>query len=743
MPEIAPTEEIYEARLGVITSVLGDTKGFVCVAAIAAADRSFQQKFYKYPQDLRKLNDWVERNLGHSNLYFCPHILKKAERTKEVVQSCRVVWADLDQANPDLIDPYPSIVIKTSPSKFQAYWLLDRHVDPYVAEDASKRIAYEYESLGADTSGWDLSQLLRIPYTYNYKYAAPGDAAPLVDIVAFNEDLEFEIDIFAHKFDAVPGEVEIPPFSYKKLPKKQPNQILQEHQNHINEAIIDMYRNPPVKDWSSVLWKLECSLFEAGLERGEVFVVAKNAACNKYLRDDRADMALWREVCKAEGRTKELESVLFDTTTFEREKQQLGLLTTEEWEAIDNNSIVDKYVKWASSVTDADPKFHKLSGFMLLSVLLGHAVRIPTDYGKMGVNLWGILLANTTIARKSTSMRLAMDFVEDIKPESFLASDGSIEGIMDALSFRPGKVSVFLRDEFTGLFQRLQSTRDYHAGMAEDFAKLYDGDSLKRVLRKETILVNDPVFCLFAGGIRDRIFDLINPDIILNGFLPRFIFAISNKTDFTYKSRRPKAQRDDEKNLMRDRLWQMYSKYQHDMVVHNPDGKQQIYPKTWDFDLTPEAWDRFDQIERKLGEVGMGSSMPELVTPFLVRLTDSILKCSALLAAARTDPQEQEPAVEVSDLLKAASYAETWAEDAIEVCASADESSSERLMQKIVKYVEQYPEGVLRSTIMRMYRLSAAQMDFIMDTLSQRGLLISKYKGKGERWFGISTRIHK
>ena len=43
-------------------------------------------------------------------------------------------------------------------------------ISPFQAEDYSRRLAYH---VGADKSGWDLGQLLRVPFTMNWKYNTP------------------------------------------------------------------------------------------------------------------------------------------------------------------------------------------------------------------------------------------------------------------------------------------------------------------------------------------------------------------------------------------------------------------------------------------------------------------------------------------------------------------------------------------------------------------------------------------
>ncbi|HSH82424.1 MAG TPA: DNA-primase RepB domain-containing protein, partial [Herpetosiphonaceae bacterium] len=64
-----------------------------------------------------------------------------------------------------------------SPGRLQAYWRLTEPVDTPTAEHYNRRLA---QHLGADATGWDATQLLRIPNTVNHKYPEK----PLVTVLA-------------------------------------------------------------------------------------------------------------------------------------------------------------------------------------------------------------------------------------------------------------------------------------------------------------------------------------------------------------------------------------------------------------------------------------------------------------------------------------------------------------------------------------------------------------------------------
>src|SRR5205823_811982 len=97
---------------------------------------------------------------------------------------------DLDHGElPDGVPP-PSVLIASSPGRLQAYWRLREPVPPPVGERCNRLLGL---ALGADPSGWDLTQLLRIPGTRNYKYPD----APMVTVLSLTAQTYDVADLLA------------------------------------------------------------------------------------------------------------------------------------------------------------------------------------------------------------------------------------------------------------------------------------------------------------------------------------------------------------------------------------------------------------------------------------------------------------------------------------------------------------------------------------------------------------------
>ena len=119
------------------------------------------------------------------DVYVAPALFNDKKTTKESVKGTHYLWCEFDGSAPDqwpdppaegssgvLWAPEPTLRVQSSDQTHQhCYWRLDEFVtDRNFIEDTNRAIAY---GLGADTSGWDINQVLRPPHTTNYKHSIP------------------------------------------------------------------------------------------------------------------------------------------------------------------------------------------------------------------------------------------------------------------------------------------------------------------------------------------------------------------------------------------------------------------------------------------------------------------------------------------------------------------------------------------------------------------------------------------
>jgi hypothetical protein len=158
--------------------------------------------FFAYPGRARAAAGWC---LGASEegleAYFCAHLLTGSRRTKEYAAPVLALWADADGAPVPPEAPEPTAVVESSPGHAHLFWRLRRPVSPQKAEELNRRLIV---CVGADRSGWDLTQLLRPPGTRNRKYAD----APAVELIELDEGLSYhprELELALPRTVTYPG----------------------------------------------------------------------------------------------------------------------------------------------------------------------------------------------------------------------------------------------------------------------------------------------------------------------------------------------------------------------------------------------------------------------------------------------------------------------------------------------------------------------------------------------------------
>lgn len=706
----------------------GSSTGFICIALLkTVGGNDFSERFFEYPRQLDELLQHIEDNAQNNNVYFCPQLLKSKRRKKENVKYCPNVWSDLDTCDPSLLMVPPTILVESSPGRYQALWCFEEPQEAFIGENLSMRIAYEHEPDGADPSGWDLTQLLRVPLTYNLKY----DDELMVTIVNIGPG-NYRVDDFrSYKVDrprSEGGSIPMPtPEALEQLFKHDARGWIEENRKLLTNPVADLYYNTPGSDWSGTLWRLMLRMFEIGASKEEVYWLCYDAACNKFARGERSNEGLWKDVMRAYlAKHKE------DKTVLVPELNEVELLTDEELARVEaRTTFVERYIKWASGLGDAAVQYHQAGAFIILSSLLAGRVVLPTSFGTLLPNLWFMILADTTLTRKSTAMDIAVDLLIEIDADAIMTTDGSIEGLLQGLSMRPGRPSIFLRDEFTGLLESM-TKKDYMAGMAETLTKLYDGKMQKRLLRKESITVTKPVLIVFAGGIKSRTQSLLTLEHISSGFMPRFVFLTAESEPSKVQPMGPPIVRDlsGREALLRemDSMYKYYS--QTKPVTRGVSMEQQVH----EAELSPEAWQRFNQFEDTLMKAGIASERADILTPVYDRLGKSTLKCAVLLAAAEN--QGGPVVVTELDILHAISYARSWREYAIDIINGVGRSAAEGEIDKVLATIKAHP-GIQRSSIMQKYHLTARTADAIFQTMEQRNLITAAKEGKATTYVAV------
>ncbi len=135
---------------------------------------SLRSAYFAYPEEIGSAEEWCQRqDRSGREVYHCAHLLEVPPRLKTNAAPMLSLWVDGDGAEPGPGLPKPTATVYSSPGREQYYLRLSEPVPPEFGEGLNRRLAL---AMGADVSGWDLTQLLRPPGTHNHKYKN----APLV-----------------------------------------------------------------------------------------------------------------------------------------------------------------------------------------------------------------------------------------------------------------------------------------------------------------------------------------------------------------------------------------------------------------------------------------------------------------------------------------------------------------------------------------------------------------------------------
>lgn len=712
--------------------LFGDLTGYLCIVTInrnsSSKKKDVKQQFFNYPQEIDNALQFIDKHYETVDLYFAPFLMTQERRRKEDILETPIAWADGDDCPIEVLKLQPSAVVRSSKAKgqdkYHFYWKFDEVELSDVGENISKRIAYAHADEGMDKGGWDLTQLLRVPGTLNHKYVPPQKVSrAVIDKEAIYSTKDFDV------YPEVEESLEFIPIEELELPNETAKEIISKYKNDLNPRALELYVEVPTHDWSRALWELELTLLESGMTPEETFVVASDAACNKYRREKRSERNLWKEIQKAKivvEERSEAPPVPEDSVTAGKVEPPRLLSDDERDIAKSDTTFVEEYSNWAKGLGDAAPQYHPAGAFTILSCLMSGTVKLPTSFGTVIPNLWFMILADTTLTRKSTAMDNAMDLLLEVDSDLLLATDGSIEGLMTAIATRSGKPSLFLRDEITGLIEAI-SKKEYLAGMMETLTKLYDGKTMKRILRRETIDVRDPRLIFFSGGIRNKMMELLDHRHVNTGFLPRFIF-ITAESDITRL--KPVGPPTDVNLSVRDELLDkmqaMYAKYTAPTSNTTATSSSVTFPRQWPVELTSDAWARYNLLEHKMLDFAIKSHDPTIMTPMMDRLAKSGLKASVLIAASRMP--EDNVVVDETDLVHAFYYIEQWMKHTLYIISNLGTSHDERKLQKILAEI-QSNAGIQRSTLMQRNYLTAREADNLFATLEQRGAIRRDKRG--------------
>lgn len=266
-----------------ITRVWSEQPGkYFCISTKNPKTDEWHDEFFARAQFLLVQPYIDEMKAAGCNVYWCCHGFNMKRRLRRYAEMPKLMWADLDETDPrGLENLRPTIAIESSPGRFAAWWMLTEPLDD---DSTNQKLSYH---LKADKGGWDLTQVLRVPGTQNFKY--PG--APRVRIL-WQDGPKYSLD----QIKAVlPKAKERPNTGTVDVAK-----IFKKYRNLLSPwARRELLKGKPRQGTrSEVFWKLTNEMLEVGASDEEAFEILWASPWNKF-KDRRDGMKqLHREIEK-------------------------------------------------------------------------------------------------------------------------------------------------------------------------------------------------------------------------------------------------------------------------------------------------------------------------------------------------------------------------------------------------------------------------------------------------------------
>jgi len=259
---------------------------------------------YRWPKERQAIIDHLDAH-ALDDLYFAPNLFDGKRRIEQNVSPERVLYADLDPVDPNGLGALrPTIAWESSPGHFQGIWVLDR--ERTGATWAGKENHRLTVALEADHSGWDATQLLRVPGTLNFKpeYKDKNHGKPVVGELLWDNGPRYVWDDFDHLPEVgalVIDDIELVDEELIDSVDRHDvwSRVRLKLSHRVREFMAQRRLPEGDLDYSDIRWEINRELADAGCSLVEIVAIMRASIWNKYAsRNDEMKM-LKLEAAKA------------------------------------------------------------------------------------------------------------------------------------------------------------------------------------------------------------------------------------------------------------------------------------------------------------------------------------------------------------------------------------------------------------------------------------------------------------
>lgn len=371
-----------------------------------------------------------------------------------------------------------------------------------------------------------------------------------------------------------------------------------------------------------------------------------------------------------------------------------SFLSTSEQEIVAQTyTFIDKYLASSRKKGFSVPAYDIPGAWTALSMAIGP--KVVTKFNGVGVNLWFIEMGNTGTG-KSVSQAFLSGVLDtmllDGEGNYNLGANSSPAGIHEELLIRDGKASMIHHDEAASFFSDLVNS-EWFKSLEHHFSKFYDGVvepsnkvRLDKSLRGKKARTS---FNLNMSATPEKLLKLVTLDMFESGFLSRVNWTwapprIENSERYTM------APSEIDANVRAHPAV-------YDLALDLSHAQAAI-PNNTTVDGTPEAWDRLSTANEEFHQFAKKQERYDILQGPLTRLSETMVKCAALLALYRGETVFTE-----KDVWVAVSYCTDWFFQFMQVVSQASESAFSRDANEIEAFIRA-EKSVSEAKLMNRFR---------------------------------------
>jgi len=195
-------------------------------------------------------------------------------------------------------------------------------------------------------------------------------------------------------------------------------------------------------------------------------------------------------------------------------------ITNELDYLIPNDSFLSRYMEYVSPLTDAPSIFHVASALAILGAAVGRNITYEFGDNRFPPNMYVLLVAPTSLYRKTTALNSARRLLWDVNPERVLPNEVTSEALIEQLVKTPQGLLTY--SEFGGLLA--QAERKYMAGFKELLTDLYDcPPQYTRCTKGGLQTISNPSLSILAGSAVTWLAGQMKEGDLRGGWLVRFL----------------------------------------------------------------------------------------------------------------------------------------------------------------------------------------------------------------------------